>query len=240
MAAEAFLSRDVQGRVTATTENLIADLVARNKYNRKFTVPGAADFASKFVVEKYYDNPARTDGNNSGTYGQGSGFSGTLFRYIRQNDAVSGLNKGDKILSFRSTEFLDDKLRDNVGSNARDALFGGDGSDILLGGAGDDWMEERAVARKPIRCLLLRHSREVAAQRMRLARATFGSDEERRNPNKPFLQEAHGLVFCGHHLAGRRSHQRFSGDGWRAFECSAIPTSIAQRGVKVTTERVSK
>ena len=91
-----------------------------------------------------------------------------------------------------------------------------------------------------IRRSLLRQSRKVAAQRRRLTRAAFASDKERRNPNKPFLQEAHRLGFCGHHLAGRRSHQRFSGDGWRAFECSAIATSIARRGISVASEWVSK
>ena len=135
MAAEAFLKKAAD---TQLKSDLIDALEKGNKYNSKFIETGAADFASKFVVEKYFDNPARTDGNNSGTSGQGSGFSGTLFRYIGQNQAVSSFGTGDKILSFRSTEILDDKLRDNVGSNARDARFGGSGSHILIGGAGDD------------------------------------------------------------------------------------------------------
>ena len=85
MASEAFLYRALLGGETLTKV-----LTDGNKYNSKFTETGAADFASKFVVEKYFDNPARTDGNNSGTSGKGSGFSGTLFRYIGQNDAVIG------------------------------------------------------------------------------------------------------------------------------------------------------
>ncbi|MEO8080324.1 MAG: lipase family protein, partial [Caldimonas sp.] len=47
----------------------------------------------------------------------GTGFSGTLFRYGGPTDLSRDLTNGELVLSFRSTEFIDDSARDSVATN---------------------------------------------------------------------------------------------------------------------------
>ncbi|WP_141243668.1 calcium-binding protein, partial [Pseudomonas indica] len=46
-----------------------------------------------------------------------TGFSGTLFKRIK-DDPITGAKAGELVMSFRSTEFLDDAARDNQATNA--------------------------------------------------------------------------------------------------------------------------
>jgi Ca2+-binding RTX toxin-like protein len=86
MAAEAFLEG------ASTKGALVQALIAGNGHTNRFAVPLAQQFADQFRV---VDHVANTT----------SGFSGTLFK----NTA-----NGELTLSFRSTEFVDDALRDQT------------------------------------------------------------------------------------------------------------------------------
>ncbi|GHT99999.1 hypothetical protein FACS1894154_08240 [Betaproteobacteria bacterium] len=63
----------------------------------------AADFLNNFDIIAQKPNTS-------------TGFSGTLFR-AKVDDPQSGLKAGQYFLSFRSTEFVDDYIRDSEGSN---------------------------------------------------------------------------------------------------------------------------
>ncbi|MBB2485714.1 hypothetical protein H5407_10835 [Mitsuaria sp. WAJ17] len=54
-----------------------------------------------------------------------TGFSGTLFKYIGPDDPASGLKTNQYVLSFRSTEFIDDYARDNAATNTLEVKAGG-------------------------------------------------------------------------------------------------------------------
>jgi len=97
MAAEAFLD----GVNPNTQRNeIIRRLVAGNGRASAFPNSLAGDFADKWVVVDHQRNTA------------GSGFSGTLFR--SRTPDTNG--KFEYTLSFRSTEFVDDSIRDATGA----------------------------------------------------------------------------------------------------------------------------
>ncbi len=100
MAAEAFLVDDTTGTVKS---NLQDALIKGNGHASSFSPTEATEFLKHWTV---VDQAANT----------GSGFSGTLFRCI-QDDPATGAKAGELVISFRSTEFIDDAARDNQATN---------------------------------------------------------------------------------------------------------------------------
>lgn len=89
-------------------ENLISSesLIDGNNRTSKFTDTQAAEFAQKWEIVSHVANT-------------GTGFSGTLFRATEKAASTeTGINKGDLVISFRSTEFIDDAARDNQATNS--------------------------------------------------------------------------------------------------------------------------
>lgn len=102
MAAEAFLK---DGSVESYLGTALATaLVLGNKHNSKFTQIQATDFA------KHWKVLSQESSTNTG-------FSGTLFQCV-EDDPATGAKKGELVISFRSTEFLDDAARDNEATNS--------------------------------------------------------------------------------------------------------------------------
>lgn len=101
MAAEAFLSQSgdlIPGRPPeGEIETRLED---GNTHNSRFTSVQAQRFVDTYEVLAQY--------RNDPLLGGGSGFSGTLFR---------NRTTGELTLSFRSTEFIDDAVRDNKATN---------------------------------------------------------------------------------------------------------------------------
>nr|WP_295784969.1 putative Ig domain-containing protein [Rhodoferax sp.] len=91
IAAEAFLVND-DGTLKG---NLKSALIEGNFHSSKFTEPQATNFLAHWEVVA--QKPDTT-----------TGFSGTLFR---------NKDTGELVLSFRSTEFIDDAARDNQATN---------------------------------------------------------------------------------------------------------------------------
>ena len=101
MAAEAILSNFDY----STPTGLIAALKAGNNRASIFPDVLAAQFASDgWIVEAHLANTP-------------TGFSGTLFKYTGQSDPTRGLVNGELVMSFPSTEFIDDAARDNQATN---------------------------------------------------------------------------------------------------------------------------
>lgn len=100
MAAEATRLNEVM----AGTLNLEAALLTGNNRNSVFTAVDAAQFAREWAVVAHRPN---TD----------AGFSGTLFRFTGETDPGRGLVNGQLVMSFRSTEFIDDAVRDTMATN---------------------------------------------------------------------------------------------------------------------------
>jgi hypothetical protein len=100
MAAEAFL---VEGGVLKTGLLLEQALTFGNGHASKFTQPQVTDFLATWEIVAQQPNTE-------------TGFSGTLFRRIR-NEPVTGAIAGELVMSFRSTEFVDDAARDNQATN---------------------------------------------------------------------------------------------------------------------------
>jgi hypothetical protein len=94
MAAEALL-----GGLNPESERdqLINALIVGNRRASAFPVVLAGEFADEWVVVSHRENAA------------GSGFSGTLFRSRSPN---SDAGTHEYALAFRSTEFVDDSIRD--------------------------------------------------------------------------------------------------------------------------------
>jgi hypothetical protein len=104
MAAEAFLTRasDIVPNRPAE-EDIDARLRLGNTHASNFTPVQAEQFTAQHeVVTQYRNDPLDQ------TNGAKSGFSGTLFRN-RQS--------GELTISFRSTEFIDDQVRDSTATN---------------------------------------------------------------------------------------------------------------------------
>ena len=106
-AAEAFLVNS-DGKVKTDIKQALID---GNKRSTKFTQPQAEDFNKLWqVVDQCPNTP--------------TGFSGTLFRAIK-DDAASGIHKDDLVVSFRSTEFIDDSARESEGTDKMEIAKGG-------------------------------------------------------------------------------------------------------------------
>ena len=96
LAAEAFLRDEATGVLRDTDEELVRALERGNDHASAFPRPLAQTFADNW---RALDQRANTR----------TGFSGTLFRNTETDELV---------LSFRSTEFIDDAARDNQATNA--------------------------------------------------------------------------------------------------------------------------
>ena len=95
MAAEAFLKDPDTGAEYYAGNDLKEALKAGNKHASFFTDSEATKFASEWqVVDQCKNTP--------------TGFSGTLFKHR---------TTGELVLSMRSTEFIDDAIRDSAATN---------------------------------------------------------------------------------------------------------------------------
>lgn len=101
VAAEALLNKDGLQRYQG--EDLRLALLDGNNRVSRFAIDQARDFADHWVVVE--QKPST-----------GTGFSGTLFRCVL-DDPATGAKAGELVLSFRSTEFIDDAARDNKATN---------------------------------------------------------------------------------------------------------------------------
>ncbi|MBL8471056.1 MAG: hypothetical protein JNM98_04590, partial [Rhodocyclaceae bacterium] len=101
MAAEAFLA-DKSGNVILP-DRLQQALITGNNHASKFPTQLATDFALHWKVLAQKPNT-------------NTGFSGTLFM-CTEDDPALGYHKDELVLSFRSTEFIDDAARDNEATN---------------------------------------------------------------------------------------------------------------------------
>jgi Ca2+-binding RTX toxin-like protein len=100
MAAEAFLLRDTDNGVIPA-DNVIRDRLENGNFHASvFTPTQAEKFVSDYQVLTQY--------RNDPTLAGGTGFSGTLFK---------NKSTGELTLSFRSTEFIDDAVRDSKATN---------------------------------------------------------------------------------------------------------------------------
>jgi hypothetical protein len=115
MAAEALYTFNAKktpnqapGDIAATTGhyNGVIDsvwLTTGNEHATRFAPTEAAAFVAQWEVVDHLSNTT-------------TGFSGTLFRALK-GDTAQGIKAGDLVLSFRSTEFIDDVARDCVATN---------------------------------------------------------------------------------------------------------------------------
>ena len=74
-----------------------------NKHASRFTITQAEEFVKQWKIVSHLSNTT-------------SGFSGTLFEAI-ENIPNTDIKKGDLVISFRSTEFVEDQVRDCVATN---------------------------------------------------------------------------------------------------------------------------
>ena len=109
LAAEAFLSLEVDGIGNPPPpDQMQAHLTEGNTHVSKFLPDQAAQFTSDYeVLAQYRNDPLLSTGQ---------GFSGTLFR-TNVTDPARGLAAGELTLSFRSSEFIDDAVRDGKSTN---------------------------------------------------------------------------------------------------------------------------
>ncbi len=109
MAAEALFNLQVAAAGSifsgSLEGNALAILRSGNDRSIRFTDAEAEEFSKDWTVVEHLSNTP-------------SGFSGTLFRALR-TDTSRGIQEGELVISFRSTEFADDSARD---SEATDAL----------------------------------------------------------------------------------------------------------------------
>lgn len=114
MAAEALYGFDatVSGAVLTpgqrTTPNsaiAAGNLKTGNEHASKFTATEAtlSGLTDKWIVVEHESNTT-------------TGFSGTLFKCVKDDPATSA-KAGEYVMSFRSTEFIDDAARDNQATN---------------------------------------------------------------------------------------------------------------------------
>ncbi|PKO34527.1 MAG: hypothetical protein CVU34_07170 [Betaproteobacteria bacterium HGW-Betaproteobacteria-7] len=115
MAAEALFGFDANrnpnqapGDTASTTGHSIGlipigVLTEGNRHASKFTQTEAEKFVTQWAVVDHISNTP-------------TGFSGTLFRALK-DDPSQGIVKDQLVLTFRSTEFIDDAARDNEATN---------------------------------------------------------------------------------------------------------------------------
>lgn len=112
IAAESFI-KESRGKTFEIGKNedkkeregkfLADDIIKGNWHSSKFSKTLADEFVKRWKVVRHIGNT-------------GTGFSGTLFEAIADNPAA-GIKKGQQVLSFRSTEFVDDAVRDSRVTN---------------------------------------------------------------------------------------------------------------------------
>ena len=78
-------------------------LITGNEHSSRFTQPQAEQFVKDWGVVDHLSNTT-------------TGFSGTLFKAVN-DDPTQGIKAGEYVLSFRSTEFVDDEARDSFATN---------------------------------------------------------------------------------------------------------------------------
>ena len=106
MAAEAIYPQDfTAGAINPSW------LTRGNNRSSKFSNAQAEQFASEWRVAAHQPNT-------------NTGFSGTVFECL-VDDPARGLTVGQLVMSFRSTEFIDDAARDNQATNAMEVAQGG-------------------------------------------------------------------------------------------------------------------
>ncbi|WP_310451295.1 hypothetical protein [Sulfuritalea sp.] len=109
MAAEALYNSDATKGIQLTPgakyNGTILDryLTDGNLHASKFIGTEATKFAAQWTVVEHVSNTT-------------TGFSGTLLKAIK-DDPANGITKDELVLSFRSTEFIDDAARDNEATN---------------------------------------------------------------------------------------------------------------------------
>ena len=104
MAAEAFIRDPVTDVLSGSGADLIKALKAGNKHASRFTETQAEAFADPVTGWTVLDQCINTP----------SGFSCTLFKNNQTDECV---------ISFRSTEFIDDAVNDNNQRGQRHLLF---------------------------------------------------------------------------------------------------------------------
>ncbi len=88
----------------------IQTLINGNNHSTKFTQTMAEDFVDKWKVVDHISNTK-------------TGFSGTLFEATKTITDANGetiVEAGQQVLSFRSTEFVEDAVHDNKSTNTRE------------------------------------------------------------------------------------------------------------------------
>ncbi len=78
-------------------------LTKGNHHSSKMTAIQAEEFYANYEVKAHKQNTA-------------TGFSGTLYE-AKRDIAGTDIKAGQKIMGFRSTEFVEDNIRDSQGSN---------------------------------------------------------------------------------------------------------------------------
>jgi hypothetical protein len=118
IAAEAFLGHEpaegaAKAGVDAKPVTLDANMLQKgNNHSSKMTAQQADQFSREWTVVSHQPNTA-------------TGFSGTLFQYKGADDPSRGLTNGQYVVSFRSTEFIEDTARDNQATNTLELSQGG-------------------------------------------------------------------------------------------------------------------
>ena len=107
IASEAFIGDsqlEKPGKIVSGNEFKRSDLIDGNKHTSKFTETAADEFMQHWRVVEHITNTK-------------TGFSGTLFE-AKVDIPGAGVKTGDQVLSFRSTEFVDDEVRDSQATNS--------------------------------------------------------------------------------------------------------------------------
>ena len=104
IAAESFIAKKEATPGNTTFYDIDpALLIKGNDHTSRFTATDAEWFSRDWTVVEHTSNTT-------------TGFSGTLFRALR-DDPEHGIVAGEQVISFRSTEFVDDAVRDNQATN---------------------------------------------------------------------------------------------------------------------------
>ena len=106
IASEAFIGKSQSkdpGTIVSGNRFGKDDLISGNGHTSKFTETAADAFMQHWRVVEHITNTK-------------TGFSGTLFEAL-EDIPGAGVKAGDQVLSFRSTEFVDDEVRDSQATN---------------------------------------------------------------------------------------------------------------------------
>ena len=107
IASEAFIGKsqlENPGTIISGNKFERNNLIKGNDHTSKFTETAADEFMQHWRVVEHITNTK-------------TGFSGTLFEAL-ENIPGAGVKAGDQVLSFRSTEFVDDEVRDSQATNS--------------------------------------------------------------------------------------------------------------------------